>query len=152
SVLQYAIACNTEGPKAYYYLGDLYYDKLQFSQAKALWEKSAQLDNTFPTVFRNLSLVYYNKFTEYEKAKEALEKAFALDKKDARVFLELDQLYKKLGMSAKDRLLRFEEFKDTFSERDDLCVEYVTLLNRNGRYQEACEYMSGRRFHPWEGG
>lgn len=152
SVLQYAIACNTKGPKAYYYLGDLYYDKLQFSQAKALWEKSAQLDNTFPTVFRNLSLVYYNKFTEYEKAKEALEKAFALDKKDARVFLELDQLYKKLGMSAKDRLLRFEEFKDTFSERDDLCVEYVTLLNRNGRYQEACEYMSGRRFHPWEGG
>lgn len=151
-VLQYAIACNTEGPKAYYYLGNLYYDKLQFAQAKALWEKSAQLDKSFPTVFRNLALVYYNKFTEYEKAKEALEKAFALDKKDARVFLELDQLYKKLGMSAKDRLLRFEKYRDTFSERDDLCVEYVTLLNRNERYQEACDYMGSRRFHPWEGG
>ena len=36
--------------------------------------------------------------------------------------------------------------------RDDLCVEYCTLLNLQGRYAEALEILGGRRFHPWEGG
>lgn len=36
--------------------------------------------------------------------------------------------------------------------RDDLAVEYVTLLNRVGRHVEAAAVLAGRRFHPWEGG
>ncbi len=152
SVLKYAIESNPEGARAYYYLGNLYYDKLQFQEAKILWEKSAELNEDFPTVLRNLSLVYYNKFSEYQKAREAMEKAFALDTTDARIFLELDQLYKKRGMSAADRLQRYEQYRKTFTGRDDLCVEYVTLLNSTGRFKEAYEYILHHKFHPWEGG
>ncbi len=62
--------------KAGYYLGNLFYDKLQWEEALALWEASAKADDTFPTTFRNLSLVYYNKCKEPGKAKEAMETAF----------------------------------------------------------------------------
>lgn len=151
-VLQYAIGINPEGARACYYLGNLYYDKMQYEEAKAIWEKSAQLDSSFPTVLRNLSLVYYNKCGESQKAKEAMEKSFALDITDARIFLELDQLYKKLGMSSKERLHRYHCYTETFSKRDDVCVEYATLLNMNGKYKEAYDYIMSRKFHPWEGG
>jgi tetratricopeptide (TPR) repeat protein len=151
-VLQYAITINPLGARAYYYLGNLYYDKLQYEEAKALWEKSVELDGSFPTVFRNLSLVYYNKCGEAQKAKAVMEKAFTLDTVDARIFLELDQLYKKLGLCAKERLDLYHKYTETFSKRDDLCVEYVSLLNMNGSHKEAYDYIMSRKFHPWEGG
>ena len=37
-------------------------------------------------------------------------------------------------------------------QRDDLAVEFVTLLNRVGRHADAVAILAGRRFHPWEGG
>ena len=77
----------------------------------SLWEASAAADPNFPTVHRNLSIAYYNKMKDKEKAREAMEKAFALDPQDVRVFLELDQLYKKLGMSFEDRLRIMKNIK-----------------------------------------
>ncbi len=151
-VLQFAIDKRKASPKAHYYLGNLYYDKRQYETAKLLWEKSAELDKNFPTVFRNLTLVYYNKVNDPSKAKDAMEKAFALDTTDARIFLELDQLYKKLGKSAKDRLEMYQQYSQTFSKRDDVCIEYATLLNINDLHKEAYDYIMSRTFHPWEGG
>jgi tetratricopeptide (TPR) repeat protein len=152
TVLKHAIEMNPNGAKAYYYLGNLYYDKLQYEVATRLWEKSRELDDSFPIVLRNLSLSYYNKCNEPQKAKESLEKAFALNTKDARIFLELDQLYKKLNVSFEERLTNYEQFKETFLERDDLYIEYVTLHNLLGRYEEAYDLLMKRTFHPWEGG
>lgn len=80
-----------------YYPGNLYYDKKQYDLAMELWEQSRQMDDTFPPVFRNLALGAYNKEKDPEKARELMEKAFSLNKKDSRTFLELDQLYKKMG-------------------------------------------------------
>lgn len=151
-VLEYAIAESTQDAKAAYYLGCLYYDKRQYDVARKLWETSAKLDETFPTVWRNLSLVYYNNLQDYARARTAMEKAFELDKTDARIFLELDQLYKKQNVSIEKRLEQFEANRDTFLQRDDLCTEYATLLNLQERYEEAYEFIMQRKFHPWEGG
>ena len=79
-----------------YYLGNLYYDKRRYKEAAGLWERSAGKNPDLPTVWRNLSLAYYNHMDEPDKALDAIEKAFALDPSDSRVFLEMDQLYKKL--------------------------------------------------------
>ncbi|WP_099467608.1 DUF5107 domain-containing protein [Konateibacter massiliensis] len=152
AVLNYAMEANEDGAKAYYYLGNLYYDKLQYETAISLWEKSAELDPTFPTALRNLSLAYYNKEKEPEKAREVLERAFSLDTSDSRIFLELDQLYKKLGVSFETRLSRYEKYKKTFEKRDDLFLEYVALHNMLGQYKRAYELIMSRSFHPWEGG
>lgn len=86
-----------EGSKAPYYLGNLWYDKKQYDRALECWEYSRERDDTFPTVHRNLALVYYNKKQEADKALASLEKAYTLNTGDSRVLMELDQLYKKVG-------------------------------------------------------
>ncbi|EEQ60645.1 tetratricopeptide repeat protein [Clostridiales bacterium 1_7_47FAA] len=135
-----------------YYLGNLYYDKRQYEEAAGLWERSAGKNPDFPTVWRNLSLAYYNHMDEPDKALAAIEKAFALDPTDSRVFLEMDQLHKKLQYTPGQRLEYFEKYKETALERDDACIEYITLKNFVGHHEEAYKILTERKFHPWEGG
>ncbi len=150
-VLEGAIAENPKGAKAYYYLGNLLYDRLQYKRAVSVWEKSAELDGTYPTVLRNLAIAYYNKENAPDKALKALEKAFALDENDARVFLELDQLYKKLNYSFDDRLAKYEKHIKLIEDRDDLYTEYVTVLNQAGKYKDSYKAICCHVFRTWEG-
>lgn len=150
-VLRFAV-CQGCRAKAGYYLGNLFYDRQQWEEALALWEDSARAEDTFPTTFRNLALVYYNKCKEPQKAKAAMEKAFALNPSDVRIFLELDQLYKKLGWTFEERLANFETHQELIGSRDDLYIEYITLVNMCGGHEKAYRCIMGRKFHPWEGG
>ena len=151
-VLQNVIENNPKDSKAYYYLGNLWYDKKQYVQAINCFEKSAVIDDSFPTVHRNLALAYFNKMDKPQKARQSLERAFKLDPTDARVFLELDQLYKKLNISYKKRLENFQGNTQLVEIRDDLYIEYITLLNLCAQYDRANDLISKRKFHPWEGG
>ena len=45
----------------------------------------------------NLSLAYYNEGIRKKKHDSYWKKAFELDKTDSRIFMELDQLYKRDG-------------------------------------------------------
>ena len=138
--------------KASYYLGCLLYDKLQYEAAMKLWEDSAKEDDSFPTVHRNLSLVYFNKMNRPQDAVSQMETAFALDESDARVFLELDQLYKKMDVPVEKRLEGFGKHEELPLKRDDLLVEELTLKNTAGQYSEVYDAIMGHSFRPWEGG
>ena len=137
---------------ASYYLGCLYYDKLQYEKAMQLWENSAKDKDCFPTVHRNLALVYFNKMNRGEDAVRELEKAFSLDKSDARVFLELDQLYKKVGVPVEKRLAEYDRHPSLSLKRDDLMVEELTLRNTLGQYEKVYDDIMNHSFRPWEGG
>lgn len=150
--LKQAIAQNPEGAKAYYYLGCLYYDKRQYDVAMEAWEKSATLDPSFPTVQRNLALGYFNKQHKADLAVKCMERAFELNPADARIFMEMDQLYKRLGRNHGERLARFEQYMKLVEQRDDLRLEYATLLNMTGRFEEAYQVIEQHHFHAWEGG
>lgn len=152
SVLEKALELNPKDAKAPYYLGNFWYDKRQYIDAIECWEKSVQMDDTFPTAYRNLSLAYFNKLHESGKALNALEKAFALDETDARVLMELDQLYKKLNKPPEQRLAFLEKHLSLVESRDDLYLERVTLYNQLGAYQKAKDLIAAHQFHPWEGG
>ncbi|HJW16037.1 MAG TPA: DUF5107 domain-containing protein, partial [Flavisolibacter sp.] len=119
-VLQKAMELNPQDAKAPYYLGNFWYDKRQYTEAINCWELSLTVDDTFPTVYRNLSLAYYNKQNQKEKALLAMQKAFALDENDARVLMELDQLLKRTNASYEDRLALLKRFPDLVISRDDL--------------------------------
>ena len=138
--------------RAPYYLGCLYYDKRQYDLAIKNWEKSAKLDPSFPSVWRNLALARFNKQGRQEEALEYMERAFHLDENDARTLMELDQLYKRLHKSHQERLDFLLQYPELIQRRDDLVLEEVTLLNQLGRYEEAKEIIDNRTFHPWEGG
>lgn len=151
-VLQKAIELNPDGDKAPYYLGNFMYAKRVYDTAIMYWEMSVKNNSEFAIVHRNLALAYYNKCDDRKKALSSMEKAFALNNKDARLFMELDQLYKKLNYPHIERFESFEKHFNLVEKRDDLYIEYVTLLNLQGRYKEALSYISKRQFHPWEGG
>ncbi|HSC38227.1 MAG TPA: tetratricopeptide repeat protein, partial [Chitinophagaceae bacterium] len=67
-VLQTAMLLNPGDAKAPYYLGNFWYDKRQYEQAIACWEKSIAADDSFPTAHRNLALAYFNKTNDHAKA------------------------------------------------------------------------------------
>jgi len=150
--LETAQNANPKDSKAPCYLGNLWYDKRQYSDAINCWEKSVAIDDTFPTVLRNLALAYFNKLQQEEKAVQYLEKAFSLDTNDSRILMELDQLYKRLCKPHSERLTFLEKHFNLVEQRDDVYLEYATLCNQLGNYNEAIELIDNRIFHPWEGG
>jgi tetratricopeptide (TPR) repeat protein len=151
-VLEWAKMQNPADAKAPYYLGNYWYNARQYEQAILNWELSVSIDDRFPTVHRNLALAWFNKQNSSEKALAELEKAFALDRTDARIFMELDQLYKRLGYSPEERLQNIENHIDLVVQRDDLYLELATLCNLLGQYEKGYSLIMQRRFHPWEGG
>ncbi len=151
-VLQAAMKSYPQDAKAPYYLGNFWYDKRQYTDAIECWERSVQVNNQYPTVHRNLSLAYYNKLNDPAKALASLEKAFALDRDDARILMELDQLYKRLNKPHAQRLEFLEKHLSLVESRDDLYLERVTLCNQMGKYQKARTLIAAYKFHPWEGG
>ena len=151
-VLEAAKALNPDGARAPYYLGCLYYDKRQYDVAIENWEFSSKLDPTFPTVWRNLALARFNKQHRQDEALAYMERAFHLDESDARVLMELDQLYKRLHRPHQERLDFLQKHPALIQQRDDLVLEEITLLNQLGRYEEAMRKLDAHQFHPWEGG
>jgi tetratricopeptide (TPR) repeat protein len=151
-VLQYAIAVNPSDDKAFYYLGNLWFGFRQYAEAINAFEKSIAINPSFATAHRNLSLLYFNKEQNSDKALRALEFAFSFDKTDARVLMELDQLYKRLNYPIKKRLEILNNNHTLVVQRDDLYLEKISLENSLGNYRTAKKMLEERIFHPWEGG
>lgn len=152
NILQSAVKLNPADAKAPYYLGNLFYDKRQYEEAVQYWELSRSIDNSFPTVHRNLGIAYFNKQNEPANALASFEKAFELDKTDARVLMELDQLYRRLNYNPAKRLDFLETNLPVTLLRDDTYLERLSLHNFAGQCETALSLLEARKFHPWEGG
>jgi tetratricopeptide (TPR) repeat protein len=151
-VLQYAEQANPTDARAPYYLGNLWYDKRQYAEAITAWEHAADLDDQFPTVFRNLGIAAFNKQHDTGKALAYFEKAYQLNTNDARVLMELDQLYKRLNYPPEHRMALLDQHKDVADQRDDIYLEKAALQNFRGEFSTALKMLMSRNFHPWEGG
>ena len=151
-VLREALDRNKDDPKAPYYLGCLFYDRRQHNLAIDYWETSRKRNRAFPTVHRNLGIAYFNKHGNAKKAIESFENAFSLDQSDARVLMEMDQLYKRTNRDPQERMQFLEEHIELVEFRDDLYLERAALYNFLGDHLKAYELIMDRKFHPWEGG
>lgn len=152
AVLENAIALRPESPNAYFYLGNLFYDKKVYARAIELWEKAVECKPDFAMAHRNLSIAYFNKTKDNAKALASIERACALDPDYPRFLLECDQLRSKIGFGIKERLEVLESRLDVVEKRDDLYLRYISLLNCAGRFADALAAIERRTFHSWEGG
>ncbi|HEY7090433.1 MAG TPA: DUF5107 domain-containing protein, partial [Tepidisphaeraceae bacterium] len=150
--LRAAVKANPDDGHAWHFMGNLLYAKRAHDDAIAAWENAVKLLPEYPTAHRNLALAYYNKRRDSDGARRLLERAFDLDKSDARVLFELDQLYKKLNESPQRRLDRLSPHMPQVESRDDLFIEHCNLLNLLGRFDQVQQRLAERNFHPWEGG
>jgi len=151
-ILESALAANPTDARAAYYLGNLLYDRERRGEAIEFWERSARLDPSFSVVWRNLGIAYFNVLGSAEKARAAFDKAIGANRKDARIFYERDQVWKRTGATPDQRLCEFERFADLAPQRDDLSLELATLYNQIGQHEKALALLQSRRFQPWEGG
>jgi tetratricopeptide (TPR) repeat protein len=150
--LEGALQIDPKDARASFYLGNLWYDQRQVPEAIAGWERARRWEPRLATIHRNLALAYFNKQNEPIKALRAMEQAFALDSGDARVLFELDLLKKRIGVASDKRFKFLRRHGSLVNEREDLLVEFITLLNFFGLHEEALQILMTRKFHPWEGG
>ncbi len=151
-ILESVQRLNPGDARAPYYLGNFWYAHRCYDEAIACWERARVLDSDFPIVHRNLGLAYFNKRKDAPSALECFQNAFALNPYDARVLFELDQLHKRMNRAPAERLALLEQHVALVEQRDDLSIEYISLLNLVGRHEDAYQQLRMRNFHPWEGG
>lgn len=152
AVLGSAIAAEPNDARAHYLIGNLLYDRRRHREAIGHWQRAAKLEPSFPTVWRNLGIGFFNVLKQPRRAAAAYARAVRVGPDDARLLFERDQLWKRLGESPRKRLAHLERRRDLVVKRDDLTIEYCRLLNQTGRHSEAGQILSSRRFQPWEGG
>jgi len=151
-VLREAIAADPTDARAPYYLGNLLFD-WQPDEAVKLWEKSAELDPSFPITWRNLAQAYSHQPGAEARAKAIgyLEKAVALDDPYSTHYAELDELYKAAGVPADKRLDLLERNKAVVTKNDEALASLVGLETFAGKPDEAIALLQGRTFSIWEG-
>jgi tetratricopeptide (TPR) repeat protein len=151
-VLEAALHRNPDDARAHYYIGNWLFDRRRHEEAIAHWESSAALDSSYSVVWRNLGIAYFNVRSDPAKARSSFERAVQANPKDARLRYERDQLYKRIGVSAANRLAELQTSLDLVTQRDDLTVELADLYNQTGQPHSAAALFRNRRFQPWEGG
>jgi tetratricopeptide (TPR) repeat protein len=151
TVLQAAVANDPEDARALYYLGNCLYDK-QPEAAMTAWQKSAQSDDTFATVHRNLGCGHYRSENDIPAAIASYEKAIACNRQDPRVYAELDSLYIVGNIDPQKRVALLEKNHDVVAKRNDSYLHEIMALAQVGRYDDAIEYLTTNNWHVREGG
>ena len=115
-------------------LACLYYNEL----AKENWLQSIKIQEN-AVVFRCLAIYYYNQEQNIKLAQVYLDKVISLDPTEARFIFERDQLAKKVQESPKQRIERLSKYPDIVSQRDNLFIEWISLLNLNREFEKPCK-------------
>jgi len=147
-----ALAAEPDDAVAHALLGMLLFDNGRRRRAAALWERAIALGLSDPVLLRNAGLAAYNITANDELAWQRYAQAVAAAPHDARLLFERDQLAAKLGHGSAARLAALEPLEELVLTRDDLAIEYVELLVDEGQADRALAILTGRAFHPWEGG
>ncbi len=137
---------------ACYYLGCIYYDRKRYADAAREWERCVALDGTNGAAWRNLSLYYFDKAKDAQRAKSAMENALLYKKNDPRVLLEYQQLLKNMNFAPAERLAVYEKYADLLAMRDDCYLDRIFLTTQMGEYKKAIDMAAVKRFHIYEGG
>jgi tetratricopeptide (TPR) repeat protein len=150
NVLETALKYKPDDSRAYYYLGDILYDK-QPEKAIGFWEQAVKYDPDLAIAYRNLGWGYYHHQGDGLKAIASYEKAMGLKKDEPVYYEELDALYEMSNAPVDKRLKMFEGNNATVSKRDDAFARQLTVLTLAGKADEAVKYLTGRKFSYREG-
>ncbi|WP_242091732.1 DUF5107 domain-containing protein [Aestuariivivens sediminicola] len=149
-ILNTALEYNPRDGKANYYLGNILYNK-QPKKAIEYWETAIQNEPDLYMAFRNLGWGYYRHYKDFEKAIPYYEKALALNKTDAILYTELDNLYELNNSPIKTRLKIFEGNESVVNKRDDAFIHQITVLTLAGKPEKSVALLRDKVFSYREG-
>jgi tetratricopeptide (TPR) repeat protein len=150
-ILEMALKYNPNDGKAYYYIGNILFDK-QPQKAIDYWENAVKNNPGLAIAYRNLGWGYFHYGHDNGKAIAAYEKAISINHNEAVYYDELDELYALSNAPIEKRLNLFEGHNDVVGKRDDSFVRQITVLTLGDKPEKAVEYLAGRKFNYSEGG
>jgi tetratricopeptide (TPR) repeat protein len=145
-----ALAYNPSDSRAYYYLGNLFYDK-QPDKAIEYWEKTIKIEEGMAFAYRNLGWGYNQARNDLNKAIAAYESAIQYDKSEPRFYYELDKLYEKNGSNIEKRYKLLTGNHQFVSQRPDAFLREVHVLLLYGENKKAIQYLVDNFFPRQEG-
>jgi Domain of unknown function (DUF5107)/Tetratricopeptide repeat len=152
--LEAALRHDAADAHAHLFLGNLLYAKDRREEGFAHWQKAADLDGKLVHAWRNVA--YAERYLKKDLAAsyETYKKTLALNPKDARVLVELDEVSQALHIPNRQRFAILESHLDTVNSRDDLIAGLVDLrLEQGDRHnlELAQSTLKTHHFHSWEG-
>ena len=149
-VLKTALKYNKTDGKAYYYIGNILYDK-QPAYAIENWEKAVEQTPSLAVAYRNLGWGSYRHYNDVPKAINYYEKAISLDSEVAIYYTELSDLYEIINSPIDKRLALFEGKNEVVKKRDDAFIWQIKILTLAEQAIKAAEYLEGMQFAYREG-
>lgn len=131
-------------------LGTLLAAKQRGAEAREHLTKAVQAKPDDPTVYRNLAEVEWHEFNDLPRAREAYEKALALDPLDTSYYVALDRIDASLGQTER-RLARLAAAPESVRKHHQVLLREATCLVDAGRLDEALAILRANTFHVWEG-
>ncbi len=139
-VYKTALKFNPSDSRAYYYLGNLLFDK-QPEKAIGYWEKAVALEPELAIAHRNIGWGYNQTNKDLDKAISAYEAAIKHDNREPKFYFELDKLYEENGTSIEKRYKLLTENHEWVSQRPDALLQEIKVLILNGNSKKAIEYL-----------
>jgi tetratricopeptide (TPR) repeat protein len=149
-ILNAAINHDSTDAKAWYYLGNIYYDH-QPGKALICWKKAVDLNGQLGIAHRNLGWGYYRYLHNIPNAIGHYETAVGLNPEDPRYYYELDVLYELHNVSPEKRLALFSEHPGVSRGREDAFLRKIEVLILNGLLDTALSHLSEHHFIRQEG-
>ena len=150
NVLNTALKHNPTDGNAYYFIGNILYDK-QPAVAITNWENAVKHNTQLSIAYRNLGWGYYHHENDIPKAITQYEKAMSLNKTEAMYYTELSELYERNNVPIATRLKTFEGGADAAKNRDDSYQSFIETLILAGQPDKAIEMLEGTTFAYREG-
>ncbi|WP_373060138.1 DUF5107 domain-containing protein [Zunongwangia sp. H14] len=150
-VLRNAMKIDNQDATAYYLLGNLLYDKRP-EDAMDVWEKASEVGNPDAMVWRNLAFGAFYHQKDPARAIEYMTKAISLNNTYPLWYDELSQYYDESDFDLKENLTVLRNNLDIVKKDVSAPKTYVELLNLNGNFDEAINFLNTHHFRTWEGG
>jgi tetratricopeptide (TPR) repeat protein len=149
-VLNTALKYKPDDGKAYYYQGNILYEK-QPEIAIENWKKAVNKSPELAVAYRNIGWGYYRHFDDAQSAIGYYEKAIALNANEAIYYTELDALYEMRNTPVATRLKLFDGKNEVVKNRDDAFIRQISVLTLAGQADKAVQYLDGVEFAYREG-
>ena len=146
----------------HYYLAEILWNMDQKAAALASWQVAVHIDPKHALALRCIGFALSHPGTYFTNtgvpsgvpSREAYEyylKSLEADPGNFRTLDEAGKLAEKLKLPAAERLALMEKYKATVYKYDACVLRLAYTYNAVGRYAEAHEILTTRRFHVWEG-